>query len=114
VASDDMEAHAQAVARDDLDRGAVTRQHAAVRKLAEDRIAGHDRRVRAQRRAVADVLFGAVVPRAAGHLLADPAAAEGGGHEAAAGRTVVVRAREPCAKAALFRAGIDEGPGADR
>src|SRR5262245_10041 len=112
--ADDVEADAQAVAWNHLHGSAVARQRAAVGEFAEDRVADHDRRAGPERCAVADVLLRAVVPGAARHLLADPAAADRIGHAPAPRRAVVVRAREPGPVAALLGTGVHERPGAQR
>src|SRR4029079_16875911 len=64
IAPHHVETDAQPVARDNVERLSVPRRDAAIGDVAEDRIARKNGRMRPDRRAVADVFLGAVVPRA--------------------------------------------------
>src|SRR5690242_21550742 len=88
-------------------------EFAAVGKFAENGIFGDDGGMGAERAAVADVFFRAVIPRAPGDLFADPAGAHWLGIKPAAGRAVVFFCRPPETVTALGSAAVDQRPGTE-
>src|SRR5262245_22819555 len=112
LVADDVQAHAQPVARDDLHAVLCAGENAAIGIIAEHGIVDDHCGERAERADVADILFGAIVPGAAWHGLSDPTASPGLGDETATRRSIIRLGREPVAVTTLGRAGIDETPSA--
>src|SRR5215469_1113011 len=103
LVADDVQAHAQSVARDDLHSILRAGENAAIGVIAEHGIVDDHGGMRAQRADVADIFLRAIVPGSARHRLADPTTSPGFGDETAAGRSIIGLGRVPVAVTTLGR-----------
>src|SRR5215469_5786449 len=109
---DDVQAHEEPVARYNAHVILCAGENSAIGVIAEHGIVDHHGGERPKRAYVTDIFLGAIVPGAARHRLADPATSPSLGHKTAAGCPVIRLGRVPEAVTTLFRARIDEAPGA--